>query len=37
VERTDARIRVVHRGAVVADTTAAWRVLETSFTRRRGT
>lgn len=30
VERTDARIRVVHRGAVVADTTAAWRVLETS-------
>lgn len=30
VERTDARIRVVHRGVVVADTTAAWRVLETS-------
>ncbi|MBX3284244.1 MAG: DUF427 domain-containing protein [Actinobacteria bacterium] len=30
VERTDARIRVVHRGVVVADSTAAWRVLETS-------
>ena len=30
VERTDARIRVEHRGAVGADTTAAWRVLETS-------
>ncbi|MEX0848561.1 MAG: DUF427 domain-containing protein [Ilumatobacteraceae bacterium] len=26
----DDRIRVVHRGRVVADTTAAWRVLETS-------
>jgi uncharacterized protein (DUF427 family) len=27
---TDERIRVVHRGRTVADTTAAWRVLETS-------
>lgn len=27
---TDRRIRVVHRGRTVADTTAAWRVLETS-------
>ena len=30
LERTDRRIRVAHGGAVVADTTAAWRVLETS-------
>ena len=30
VERTDARIRVEHAGAVIADTTTAWRVLETS-------
>lgn len=30
VERTEARVRVVHLGVVVADTTAAWRVLETS-------
>ena len=26
----DGRVRIVHAGAVVADTTAAWRVLETS-------
>jgi uncharacterized protein (DUF427 family) len=30
VERTDSRVRVVHARAVVADTTRAWRVLETS-------
>lgn len=30
LERTDARVRVVHAGATVADTTSAWRVLETS-------
>ena len=30
LERTHAHIRVVHRGVVLADTTAAWRVLETS-------
>lgn len=30
VERTAARVRVVHAGHVVAETTAAWRVLETS-------
>jgi len=30
LERTDARVRVVHAGTVVADSTAAWRVLETS-------
>ena len=26
----DGRVRIVHAGAIVADTTAAWRVLETS-------
>lgn len=30
LERSAHRIRVVHGGAVVADTAAAWRVLETS-------
>jgi uncharacterized protein (DUF427 family) len=30
LERTDRRIRIEHRSVVVADTTAAWRVLETS-------
>ena len=30
LEQTTRRIRVVHAGATVADTTAAWRVLETS-------
>lgn len=30
LERTDRRIRIVHRGVVLADTTRAWRVLETS-------
>ena len=30
LERTDRHIVVEHRGVVVADTTAAWRVLETS-------
>lgn len=30
LERTERRIRVVHAGATIADTTAAWRVLETS-------
>ena len=28
--RTDRRVRVIHNGATVADTTGAWRVLETS-------
>ena len=28
--RTTERVRIVHRGVTVADTTAAWRVLETS-------
>jgi uncharacterized protein (DUF427 family) len=30
LERTDALVRVEHAGAVVAETRAAWRVLETS-------
>jgi uncharacterized protein (DUF427 family) len=30
VERTDALVRVEHAGRVVAETTGAWRVLETS-------
>jgi uncharacterized protein (DUF427 family) len=30
LERTDRHLVVEHRGVVVADTTAAWRVLETS-------
>ena len=30
LERTDARVVVEHAGVVVADTTGAWRVLETS-------
>lgn len=30
LERSDRRVRVVHAGRTVADTTAAWRVLETS-------
>ena len=30
VERADRRIRVLHRGVVVADSRQAWRVLETS-------
>ncbi len=30
LERTDRRVRVVHSGVTVADTTSAWRVLETS-------
>lgn len=30
LERTDQRVRVVHAGVTVADTVAAWRVLETS-------
>lgn len=30
LERSERRIRVVHAGAVVADTTHAWRVVETS-------
>ena len=30
LERTDRRVRVVHGGITVADTTKAWRVLETS-------
>ena len=30
LERSDRQVRVVHAGVVVADTTRAWRVLETS-------
>lgn len=30
LERTERRVRVVHAGVTVADTTSAWRVLETS-------
>ncbi len=30
VERTERRVRVVHAGRTVADTTGAWRILETS-------
>jgi uncharacterized protein (DUF427 family) len=30
LERTEARVRVVHGGHVVAETTGAWRILETS-------
>ncbi len=30
LEASDRRVRVIHAGATVADTTAAWRVLETS-------
>lgn len=30
IERTTARIRVVHAGVTVVDTTDAWRILETS-------
>ena len=30
LERTDRHLQVIHRGVVVADSTAAWRVLETS-------
>jgi len=30
LERTESRLRVVHAGVTIADTTAGWRVLETS-------